>query len=176
MHRAAFTLSSWRCLQDLCVLVQCRGLSDVSRIPSALAGISEQEEGVWELLPGFIQAERLKEPMGDTEIPGSLPRVAKGSPVSLPGCLSRHLHPAGMRTGMGTGMAQEWYRDGTAASQLGLCWVVPRLIQVFLSVSLTRLGKAATWKRFEAQSICVAPIASMVLGTVTCVCDTSVPS
>lgn len=56
-----------------------------------------------------------------------------------------------------------------AVAQLGSGWVLAWLIQVFISASLTCLGKAATRKHFAAGSIRAAPIASAALVSNGCV-------
>jgi len=78
---------------------------------------------------------------------------------------------------------------GTAAARLGSGWVIAWavespsleifktcLIQVFVSASLTSLGKAATRQRFAAGSVGAAPIASVVLEPVGRACGTRAPS
>lgn len=60
----------------------------------------------------------------------------------------------------GQGWRQGWHSSG---------WVLAWLIQVFISASLTCLGKAATGKRFAAGSIRAAPTASAALVSNACV-------
>ena len=86
---------------------------------------------------------------------------------ALPAVPQWSLHP-----GTGPCLGRDGDKDGMAVAQLGSGWVVAWLVSVLVSVGLTRLGKAATRKRFAAGSICAAPIALAVLEIIEWLCGT----